>query len=304
MLSQLWRRKTSQALGVYLRPDSVALAVVDKTIIKQLVSLPVSSSEQWLKALPELVTKLGCKNRLAYVVLSPHFYQQVQIERPNVPEEELLASLPFAIKELISEPLRDLVMDYVNVPPVPMMAERLNVIYSPKAVIQRVVAAVKEAGLTLQHIGVEELALANLMDAKDETQMLIYQHSADDVLISVVRNEVLYFSRHLRGFQSLCQQTQVMDTFLLEGLGLELQRSLDYVVAQLKIADVNQIKLALPSDNIAAIASQIGESLGRHIHAISLTNKPEDSDVLPAIAALPSVTQLNFMSPPIAQEVS
>ncbi|MFO6423227.1 hypothetical protein [Motilimonas sp. KMU-193] len=296
MFSQLWRRQSSQALGVYLRPDSVALAIVDKTQIKQLATLPVSSSEQWLKAIPELVAKYGCKKRPAFVVLSQHFYQQVQIERPNVPDDELLASLPFAIKELVSEPLRDLVFDYVNVPSVPMMAERLNVIYSPKSVIQRVVTAVTEAGLTLQHIGVEELTLANLMTAKDETQMLIYQHSADDVLISVVRNGSLYFSRHLRGFQSLYQQTQVMDTFLLEGLGLELQRSLDYVVAQLKIADVNQIKLALPSENITAIASQIGDSLGRHIHGVCLSEQPQDCDVLPAIAALPKVAELNLFA--------
>ncbi|MCE2572137.1 hypothetical protein [Motilimonas eburnea] len=304
MFSRGLQRNANKVLGVYLRPDSVALAIVEKKQVSQLLTFPVSSSEQWLAALSEQVAKLGCKKHLAFVVLSQHFYQQVQIERPNVPDEELLASLPFAIKELVSEPLRDLVLDYVNVPAVPMMAERLNVIYSPKAVIQRVVSAVSEAGLKLQHIGVEELTLANLLDAKDETQMLIYQHSADDVLISVVRNGALYFSRHLRGFQSLCQQTQVVDTFLLEGLGLELQRSLDYVVAQLKIADVNQIKLALPNEHVEQIARQIGESLGRNIQGVPLTDNPQECDVLPALAALPNVAQLNLMSTDTVEEAS
>ncbi|MCE0555815.1 hypothetical protein [Motilimonas sp. E26] len=301
MFTKLWQTKTSHSIGIYFRPDMVAVVVMNKSGLQQLHTQPVTSSELWPQALSEIVSKHQLKKGRVYAVLSQHFYQQLQIERPNVADDELNQSLPFAIKELVSEPVHELVLDYYQVPSVPMMAERLNVIYSQKSVIKRVVKSVAMAGLTLEHIGIVELALANLLTSKAETQMLIYQHSADDVLVSVVRDNALYFSRHLRGFQSLCQQTKQMDTFLLEGLGLEIQRSLDYVVAQLKIADVSRIKLSLPSPHANEIAEQIGEALGRKVIAIQMPDTPEQSDALPAMAALPFVEKLNLTSVEVAE---
>ncbi|MCE2596029.1 biogenesis protein MshI [Motilimonas cestriensis] len=301
MFTKLWQTKASHSIGVYFRPDMIAVVVMNKSGLQQLHTKPITSSELWPQALAEIVSKNQLKKGRVYGVLSQHFYQQLQIERPNVADDELTQSLPFAIKELVSEPLHELVLDYYQVPAVPMMAERLNVIYSQKSVIKRVVKSVAEAGLTLEHIGIEELALANLLTAQAETQMLIYQHSADDVRISVVRDNALYFSRHLRGFQSLCQQAQQMDTFLLEGLGLELQRSLDYVVAQLKIADVNRIKLSLPSPYANEIAEQIGETLGRKVIAIPMPDTPEQGDALPAMAAIPFIGQINLVADEVAE---
>ena len=296
MFNKLWQTKANHCVGIYFRPDMIAVVVMNKSGLQQLGSKKISSSEQWPSALAEIVEQYQLKRSRVYAVMSQHYYQQLQIERPNVPDEELVSALPFAIKDLISEPLHELVLDYYHVPSVTMMADRLNVVYSQKSVIQRAVDTVANVGLTLTHIGIEELSMANLLTNTGETQMLIYQHSADDVLISVVRDNALYFSRHLRGFQSLYQQTKVMDTFLLEGLGLELQRSLDYVVAQLKIADVSRIRLALPCANVHEIAAQIGDSLGRKVTVMSMPGGPEQADALPAMAALPFVSLLNLVA--------
>ncbi|RJG49969.1 hypothetical protein [Motilimonas pumila] len=285
MLKGLFSKSSSGCLGIYLRPDYVALAVFEGGQLVSNKSVSIPSSEQWLTSISQLVSETGAKKLPVSLAISPHFYQQLQVDKPNVPNDELASALPFAIKDLITESVFELAIDYYDVPPVPMMTEKVTVVYSQKSIIQKAVDVMAELDLPINNIATEELALTNLMTAEKETQMLIHQVQGDDVVVSIVRDNMLYFSRKIRGFQALGQQVEPLDTFLMDGLGLELQRSLDYVIGQLKIADVSKILLAVPGESGDLIASNLSETLDRKVDVFQFQQQGVDVNAMPAIGA-------------------
>ncbi len=280
----------NQEVGVYFRPDSVAVCFFAGDNTLHTFQEVVPSSDAWAGALQLLVSRHKLKRYRAKAVVSSDFYQQLQIEKPKVADHELTGALPFAIRELVSDSINDLVMDYYDVPPVPMMPSKLNVVVSQKAAIKHCIYAVAKAELDLQHISVEELALANLLQQENETLMLVNQQNGDEVLLSVVRNGALHFSRRLRGFRSLAEsKAQDLEGALLDNFSLELQRSLDYIVAQLKLADVSQVLLAIPCDDPELLASRLTETLGRNVQVFKWAGQLPDYNMLPAVGAVVEV---------------
>ena len=203
-------------------------------------------------------------------VLSPTAYSMLFVEAPDVAHEELRAAVRWRIKDLLDFHIDDAVIEVFPMPqqgrggPTRMMyaiAAREN------EVRQRVEDAA-EAGLNLGVIDVLELSLRNiamLLDTEGRGVAMLYQDAGQGVLL-LVRNGTLYLARHIEtGTEQL--DDSPMRTALVDGLALEVQRSLDYYESHY---EQNSIPLlytwGLESWDIA----QLDESLGLDVRPLEL----------------------------------
>lgn len=285
----LKNRNTQAKLGVFIakqRVDICALSAGNEAI-SVLDSVALSDMSALVKTLDEMVTKHHLQAASCHVVLSNQVYQLLQIDKPNVPDNEISSSLPFIAKEFINEAIDTVVFDYFSVP----NQNKINLVYCPKSVVELIVTAMQQAKLELVSIGIEELATANLFntragDEQKTTQMLIAQQDYQEINLTIIYDNQLYFSRRLRGFSRLRDlQENQLDSPLLDNFSLEIQRSADFVVSQLKLPEVKAINLALPSAILEPLITRIQLNFTTPVtpltHAIITDNV--DIGFLPAI---------------------
>ncbi|MGD2168500.1 MAG: hypothetical protein PVF63_10365 [Gammaproteobacteria bacterium] len=164
-------------------------------------------------------------------VLTPRAYSMLLVEAPDVAQEELRAAVRWRIKDLLDFHIDDAV---IEVFPMPQQGRGgpTRMMYAIAAREQEVRTRVDdaaEAGLNLSVIDVLELSLRNiavLLDTESRGVALLYESGEGGVLL-LVRNGILYLARHI---ETGTEQLDASDTrsALVDGLALEVQRSLDY----------------------------------------------------------------------------
>ncbi|PKH05155.1 type IV pilus biogenesis protein PilM [Moritella sp. Urea-trap-13] len=282
-------RHKQAKLGVFIakqRVDICALSLGNDAIAV-LDSIAFNDVSELVKTLSELVAKHNLDAATCHVVLSNQLYQLLQIDKPNVPDNEIASSLPFIAKEFIHEAIDSVVFDYFSVP----NQNKINLVYCSKSLVELIVSAIQQVKLELISIAIEELATANLFntpaDAKQKnTQMLISQQDYQEVNLTIIHDNQLYFSRRIRGFARLRDlHENQLDSPLLDNFSLEIQRSADFAVSQLKLPEVKEINLALPSHILEPLITRLQLNFTIPVtplkHALIADNM--DSGFLPAI---------------------
>jgi MSHA biogenesis protein MshI len=211
-------------------------------------------TENWQEELNLYVQRESLDNTKCSVALSVGKYQILQIDKPAVEDSELSQALQWAVKEQLPGQ-DDLILDYFDYPASPPNAKKLNVVALPKQEIGSICEGIRHAGLELQNIGIEELATCNLISESDDAVITLFQETGDQVCLNIVKQNQLFFSRRLRGYENLSSfsvaelQMGVGDT-----LSVEVQRSMDYFESQLRQAPVRKIYISLDSAHQSTIA--------------------------------------------------
>jgi MSHA biogenesis protein MshI len=164
-------------------------------------------------------------------VLTPGAYTMLLVEAPDVAQEELRAAVRWRIKDLLDFHIDDAVIEVFQMPqqgrggPTRMM----YAIAARENEVRRRVDDASEAGLNLEVIDVLELSLRNiamLLDTDGSGVAFLYEAAGGGILL-LVRNGILYLARHIEtGTEHL--DDSAMRAPLVDGLALEVQRSLDY----------------------------------------------------------------------------
>ncbi|SGY97313.1 Hypothetical biogenesis protein MshI [Moritella viscosa] len=285
----LKNRNIPTKLGIFIakqRVDICALST-DHEAISVLDSSAFGDISELVKTLSDMISKHSLQASICHVVLSNQQYQLLQIDKPSVPDNEIASTLPFIAKEFINESIDSVVFDYFSVP----NQNKINLVYCAKSLVELIVTATQQAKLELLTIGIEELATANLFSTsadenRKSTQMLITQQDYQEVNLTIVHDNQVYFSRRLRGFSRLRDlKEHQLDTSLLDNFSLEIQRSADFAVSQLKLPEVKEINLALPSSSLEPLITRL--QLNFTIPVISLKHayisEHIDTGFLPAI---------------------
>ena len=265
-MKQLFRRSTpSRQVGLLLANDRIMLAAVGNPPV--FATRAINSPQEWPLAVNELFTRHGLAKSRVRVALAAPLYQQIQIDKPAVPDAEMAGALPWAIKDYVNEPVLQLAMDYVDLPTPPAGRPRINVICLPKSRVQQLAEAINGIA-TLQSIISDELALTSLYEADETVRMLLWQPKGQDLQLLVFHQGGLCFSRQLRGFASLTGE-QEPDSMLLDSLALEIQRSFDYLVGQLKLPEIGQMQLAVASPFIGTLVRHMEHTFGLAVSAMA-----------------------------------
>ena len=226
------------------------------TWVKQHV-IPIAD---WVPQLKKYVVKNGLANTPCRVALSIAKYQILQVDKPAVAESEIAQALQWLVKEQLPGE-EELILDYFDYPASSPSAAKLNVVAVAKKEIVDICRGIREAGLKLTDIGIEELATCDLVPGEDDAVMTLFQEPGDQVCLNIVKQNKLFFARRLRGYENMSNLSpEELQAGVCDTLSVEIQRSMDYFDSQLRQAPVKKILIALDSphqDTLAALIAQL-----------------------------------------------
>ena len=223
----------------------------------------------WARVITLLLEKAEAYGALVRVVLNASLVTQLQIEKPSVPENELAGALPWAIKDLVSEPVTQLVCDYVDMPFNPIAKPRVTVICVLKNRMQQLADAIN-AKAQLLDVTTEEFALVDLVGRAQRMELFLYRLPGQELSLMAVSEGQLCFSRQLRGFSiNGLGRGEMWPSEKFDELTLQIQRSLDYLSAQLKLGEAAQLYVAVSSPLLGSLVHHLAENFSFPVTAMA-----------------------------------
>lgn len=205
----------------------------------EFVALPPHDHAAYLKG---WVARNKLKNAECHYVLDDSQYELQLLEIPPVPEDELLEAVRWRLKDLITMAVDDAVIDVFKLPE-DAYRGRLKMLYAvatAKDTIEDILIFIKQVDLTSSVIDIPEMALRNIslyLPEMDHGTVAILNMQETHGEMLMYSHDALYLSRQIEmGYSSLAHEPGVFsldNSVMLERLGLDLQRSLDYYESQL-----------------------------------------------------------------------
>lgn len=245
----------NEVIGVEFGTEGVAFAHIRRSAtqppqVMHCEYLPIDSGADPSDILRQRLLKLKLLRLPCNFVLPANNYNLLLVETPKVPAQELAEALRWRIKDLISFPVTEAVIDAFLLPEdsarggnrmaYAVVAQREN--------IATLVEQAKVAQVALHAIDIAEMALRNLAEACCDTKrgVAIVKLMQGAGSLQIVRAGNLYLSRQF----SLSYNGGLLDDLPSEALVLELQRSLDYFERQLRQPPPSHVFLC--GENITA----------------------------------------------------
>ena len=265
------KKQSTNKLGVSMTKQGIAYCHIAGQSVQDVQRLNLVDGD-FKKTLHVLSSSLGLSGDCR-IVLAPTQYHIVQIDRPNVSDEEMNQALKWQIKELVNIAPDDMIVDYFDGPQLSGGAQKLNVVCASKTELAGFVTELHDQDIEISMISTEEFAFANLLSLQDDAHLLLVQQPNEELIILIVKNGQVFFHRRLRGFSELAQKSQDELSFgMVDSISLEIQRSTDYFERQLKQAPIKTIKVLIPNDNESFIARKLSENTNV---AVELFEMPE-----------------------------
>ncbi|RKF21382.1 hypothetical protein DBZ36_01650 [Alginatibacterium sediminis] len=255
--------------AIYLKSDRVVLAY-KKADEEHLIEQSVNSMKDWQPACQDLIQDADLSNHSVLIILSSEHYQLIQIEKPEVPEEELGSALPWAVKDMLAEDPGFYVLDYYHCVTANNTPQRINVVAVLRSLVVNLVAMFEELSLSLSAISCENVVLGNLLAKDDKTRLLLWQTAHSELEILVVCNTDIVFQRQLRGYSNLSSMQEIeFNNEMFDNLSLELQRSIDYLRSTLKQSAVSNIEVAISSAYVDSICTRLQDNFSIPVKSVS-----------------------------------
>lgn len=226
-------------------------------------SAEAASRESWTSAIAQLINTHqlnGCRIRL---VLGHGLYQSLVIDKPALPRHELASALPFLVKDLVTEPPANLIADGFEEP----IKNKLQVLTAQRALVQQLVLACLANGCEPELITVDEVVLGQVT-AEKQSQLILHSRQHSGLHLTAFKQQVMCFQRQLRGFSQPLTGLEQAD-LQIDGLALELQRSLDFLSAQLRDTPITQVLVSCDSDDNEQLADALRQRLNVPVATVS-----------------------------------
>ncbi|PIE41053.1 MAG: hypothetical protein CSA49_05320 [Gammaproteobacteria bacterium] len=310
-INRIFSRKGSSPLvylGVGIFPEGISVAVIDREAggqpaVKTSAFFACVQSE-WVSVLESFCRQHGVKGAKTYVAFHPDYYELMLIDAPEVPDEELAEAVKWRVKDFINGDIESYVVDAFRLPQ-DAYRGRMNMIYAAymkKEVVVAVVELCGDCGLELVSIGISELARVNLIQGRKEYADLgvAFLHLGEQKgQIDLIENGYLYLSRGIdSGYAMLKQASAAVDSGatgrpsgladgglnlvdhdqgasnsnLLDGLVLDVQRSLDYYESQLGKSGISKLLLLTPAPLSAEVYKNLSANLPVKVEALHISD--------------------------------
>jgi MSHA biogenesis protein MshI len=236
-------------IGIELQNDGMALVVQEAYTSKEpdagiatkarLVAMDYLRYEKNVppgQLLKNWVADHRLTNAVCHIVLGADTYQILLVEPPEVPDEELRGAIRWRLKDLLSIPVEQAALEVFALPADGSRGNKkmVYVVACESKKIKTIIDMAAEAGLVLDSIDINELALRNLA-----LRLLPPEQAERGIAVARIRSGVgsvyIYRTGNLylgRSF-SLNYNGGLLDALPEESLALELQRSLDYYERQM-----------------------------------------------------------------------
>ncbi len=258
-------RKASEfhSIGLSYTADQVLLCGLKKQGDKLVWELDESfSHHSWQEQLRRFVELHKLAGTPTFFALSANWYRVHQIDTPKVESSDLFQALKWPIKEAVGGD-KPLTYDYCDLPVQVTGQNKLLAVAFPSEEISKLSEAIFSTELDLQSISVEEFTTPQLLPASHEPVITLVQEHGEVVVLNVVKNNELYFTRRLKGFENIGEFSEAeLDMGITESLCVQIQRSMDFFESQLRQAPIRKIMIKLDSVHSEFICSRIAAAMG------------------------------------------
>jgi len=299
------RQKNKQQVGISVTdmhvstvaltpPSEGAKPVVSFAAVEQ-VPLHATST------LRHFVTKNDLKTLPCNIVLNVDQYNIVQIDKPNMPDNEVKPALRWKLKGLLDYSVEQAVVDGIDVPVDPSYANRqplMLAICAKKATVSAMGNQLSEAGFNVRSVDVHALVqrnIAHLLEHEDRALVMLSILPRGCLLTFTAKGE-LYHARLIELDRDFLNDRGELFKANFDKLVLELQRSLDSFDRQFPYLSLNRLVVA-PVANRDYLVSGLSSSLYVPVNVFNLEDiveLPVDQDfsslekqamLLPALGA-------------------
>lgn len=269
------KTRQNEVIGVEFGAEGIALAHIQRFATRQprlahCEFLPCNADDDRAEILKNRLAKLGLSRLPCHLVLPPAEYNLLLGEAPKVPAEELAEALRWRVKDLITFPVAEAVIDAFLLPEDSARGNNrmAYAVVTQRKHIEALVAQARAAQLSLNVIDIAELALRNLAEACCDTQrgVALVKLGQGGGSLQILRNGNLYLSRQF----SLAYNAGLLDDLPAEALVLELQRSLDYFERQLRQSPPSHVFICGENVTEDKLTADIKNSLPISIRLLSL----------------------------------
>lgn len=216
-----------------------------------------------------LAKKYKLKQARCSFMLNATDYQLLQVESPNVPEDERKEALRWKIKDMVDFPVEQATLDYMDIPQDPAYPNRQAFVYAmavKNELIGQLYNTFADADIHLQAIDVRVAAqrnIAALLEEKDRGLAML-SLNRDGGLLTFTSGGELYHTRFI-------ELEEERNAGVYERIALELQRSLDSFDRQFPFITVNKLLVA-PCEDREALLQHLKSALYTQVHSFELSD--------------------------------
>jgi len=262
-----WNNPLPGLVGVEVTADGIAFARIlrsgDSCELSVCELLLNQEGERPTEQFVERIEQLSLQGSRCNLVLPIDHYQLLLVESPNVPDDELRDALRWKIKDMLSFPVEDALIDVFTLPKGSNRGGRqmLYVVAAQEPKVKTLMSLLDKAQLRLESIDITEMALRNLAEASvdDSRGLAVLRVLPGQGMLTLLRAGQLYLSRQF----DMTYNGGLFDELPEEQLVLELQRSLDYYERQMGQAPPSHIYIC--GENMSA--DKVTESLNASLAA-------------------------------------
>lgn len=246
----LLRRKQKGWLAVGFFAGRIDLAYIQKEesgrpVLRRLESYERPADDA--NALIALRKQNQFKGFRLTTLMDPGTYQMVQVDAPEVPDEELGEAVRWRLKDLLDFPVEQATVDVVRLPVQQAgRTPQVLAVAASDAVLSLRMSFFDRARLDLQAVDVPEMAQRNVAALFEEENRGVAMLALDEsggTLTFTYRGELCAF-RHIEvTTEQLHSASDDRRASLFERIGLELQRSLDNFERQYSAISISRLVL-------------------------------------------------------------
>ncbi|MEE2733215.1 MAG: hypothetical protein VYA55_20520 [Pseudomonadota bacterium] len=301
---QLFRKDKAGSdtlLGISLNPNQALWCLVRQTDqgpqITQTHALEqtFSSPGEALKALCE---SAPVPTAPAHICLGHQYYNLLLVDAPDVPEAELREAVRWKVKDLITQPLEQVVMDVFRLP-ADAYRGRMNMSYvavAERSQVQAVVDVCDQLSVNLRSISINELAMSGLAGQMSELQergaAFLYLNGQGGT-INLIENGSLYLTRtiELGNGGAVFSGNLDFQQDPVDNLALDVQRSLDYYESQIGKSGITALYLVSDAEEQNGWCPGLAERLpiAAQCFELSAGLQPTDGSAVAAGALAPAL---------------
>lgn len=284
-LKRLFQKEKSGAdavLGISLTPGHAVWCLLRQTDTGPQVTQSHGLEQSFAspqEALAALLASSPPPAAPCYICLSHQYYNLLLVDAPDVPDQELREAVRWKVKDLIAQPLEQMVMDAFRLP-TDAYRGRMNMLYVAvveRAMIQDIVGLCDSSDLDLCGITINELSMAAMarhMDALSERGAAFLYLNGEGGTINLVENGALYLTRtiELGSGGGVFSGNIEFQQDPVDNLALDVQRSLDYYESQIGKSGITALYLVSDSQQQNSWCEGLSERLPIAAQQFALTD--------------------------------
>lgn len=186
--------------------------------------------------------RLGLIGEICQVILAPGQYELLLLDALEIPESEMAKAFRWKLKGLVDLPLNDIAVDTFTVPPHGGVGQRKKVFVAVTllSALKNKLNMFESAYIYVNKVTIAELALRNLvacLPSKNNCPTIVISLEEGICQLHIFYLNQLYLVRQLALTQTIVDENGERTQNIL----LEIQRSVDYCLSELKLPEPDQI---------------------------------------------------------------